>query len=174
MDGVVARYRTMDEIKTIDAIYRKGYFFNLPEMHGMTRAATFLMEEGFDIHILSSVLPPGKNPYALDEKNRWLDRYLPVPSENRHFVWYEEGMSGKGVFASGECDILIDDDVVNLLSWQNAGGRAIRLVNEINLKTYWGGTNIYYENDPRTMYKEVKKEILYTHLCRNKQEVYTE
>ena len=149
MDGVLAKYRTLEEIGSISRIYQKGYFAELPPMSGLTLALRDMADQ-YDFHVLSSVIPAEENPYALPEKMAWLQKYLPLSLSKVYFVPYQNGVSFKGAFAKAG-DVLIDDEIVNLTAWENAGGNAIRFVNQINTKEYWSGTNLYYSPDPRIM-----------------------
>lgn len=160
MDGVLARYLTIEEIGSIRRIYEPGYFKNLPAMIGMTHAVQMLRKsDPVEVHILSSVLPEEKNPSALSEKKLWLSRFFPVEEERQHFVQYLEGMSCKGEFAESKTDILIDDDIVNLSAWAENGGTAIRMVNEIRLKAWWHGVNLYYSPNPYVMLARIREAI---------------
>lgn len=160
MDGVLAKYLTIEEIGSIQRIYEPGYFKNLPIMTGMTHAVQMLRKsDPVEVHVLSSVLPKEKNPSALPEKKLWLSRFFPVEEERQHFVQYREGMSFKGKYAESKTDILIDDDIVNLRAWVENGGTAIRMVNEIRLKSWWHGVNLYYSPDPYVMLDRIREAI---------------
>lgn len=128
MDGTLAVFR---KITKIEELYEEGYFENLSPLPGVVRAVKDIIAQGqVKVYILSSVLSDSK--YALDEKNRWLDRYLPeIPSEDRFFpacgdskIEFFNGHIGKDHY-------LLDDYSKNLHDW-DPPGHGIKLSNGIN------------------------------------------
>lgn len=128
MDGTLAEFRS---ISKIEELYEQGYFENLAPLPEVVKAVKNIVAQGqVRVYILSSVLSDSK--YALDEKNRWLDRYLPeIPEEDRFFpvcgeskVDYFDGRVNADHF-------LLDDYSKNLHDW-DPPGRGIKLSNGIN------------------------------------------
>lgn len=84
MDGTLAVFKPVDEMETL---YEKGYFLNLEPHENVVAAIKEIVTKNPDIevNILSAYLTDSK--YALQEKNAWLDRYLPeIDREHRVFV----------------------------------------------------------------------------------------
>ena len=83
MDGTLARFERVD---TLERLYEKGYFLNLEPMRNVVAAVKLFAAKNpqVPVYILSCVLEDSK--YALEEKQEWLDRYLPeVSPEYRIF-----------------------------------------------------------------------------------------
>lgn len=136
MDGTLAEWKN---VKSNDELYQKGYYETLKPNKYILNETKKLIEEGKDIFILSSFLSDSN--YALSEKNKWLDKYLPeLSSDKRIFVPYGEI---KYKYIPNEItvnDYLIDDYTKNLLDWKTAGGTAIKFLNGINhIKGVWQG-----------------------------------
>lgn len=132
MDGVLAKYA----LDTAERMYDKGFFLNRPPLKGNINFIKLLIKDKrYNVYILSSLL--ADNEYIVDEKNAWLDKYLPeITMNNRIFV--PEGVA-KDVFiktrikgVSRAENILIDDYTVNLLKWQQAGFKGVKMDNGIN------------------------------------------
>ena len=83
MDGTLAEFKTVD---TLEKLYEPGYFSNLQPNSNVVNAVKLLIEKAdVEVYVLSAYLTD--SVYALDEKNKWLDRYLPeLKKENRIFM----------------------------------------------------------------------------------------
>lgn len=130
MDGTLAEWR-LDKCEK--DTYEEGYFFELkPYSHVLAaiREIIELYPDVVRIKILSAVHTD--NPYAIPDKNRWLDKYLPeVQTESRIFIPCGENKAdycGK----LSEDDYLLDDYVKNLSNWKYSGGTPIKLYNGVN------------------------------------------
>ena len=129
MDGTLAVFKPVDEMETL---YEKGYFLDLAPHENVVAAVKEIIAKNSDIevHILSAYLSDSK--YALQEKNAWLDKYLPeIGSVRRIFV--PCGTDKKEGIREGirEDDYLLDDYTKNLNEWQPPA-RGIKLLNGIN------------------------------------------
>lgn len=129
MDGTLAVFHPVDELETL---YEKGYFLNLEPQKNVLAAIRELTvnHTEIEVNILSAYL--SDSPYALQEKNEWLDRFLPeIDRDHRIFVPCgtdkKEGVRG-GI---RENDFLLDDYTKNLNEWQPPA-RGIKLLNGIN------------------------------------------
>lgn len=130
MDGTLAVFKPTEEIETL---YEKDYFRKLPPQGNMIEGIKLFMKANpqTEVFILSSVL--SDSPYALEEKQDWLDLYLPQ-IDRAHRIFPPCGVD-KAEFIYGDIkptDILLDDYTNNLLSWQKHGGTGIKAMNGIN------------------------------------------
>lgn len=147
MDGTLAVFTPVD---TLETLYEEGYYANLqPHENVIQGVRKFLQEnEGTEVYIMSSVL--ADSPYALNEKNAWLDRYLPEIDQN-HRVFPPCG-ENKGQYVPigvRETDYLVDDYSNNLHCWEAEGGRGVKLMNGINgSKGSWTGCRIAHRLTP--------------------------
>lgn len=125
MDGTLA---TFEPVENIETLYEKNYFLNLKPMQNVLDSINTLVvnHEDFDLYILSAAV---KSPYAIKEKNEWLDKYLPcIDQEHRVFVNYGENKNDY-IDNVTKKDFLLDDFTKNLKEWQGTG---IKLLNGIN------------------------------------------
>ena len=126
MDGTLAVFHP---ITKIEDLYEKGYFDNLEPMTSVVEAVKLIAKHPeVQVFILSSVLTDSK--YALEEKNHWLDKYLPeIPPERRFFPACGTAKR-ENVLLQGK-DFLLDDYSKNLHDWEPPG-IGIKLLNGIN------------------------------------------
>lgn len=129
MDGVLCEYR---KDATVEDYQSDGYFTGLAPRPAMVSAVEYLLASGeADVFILSSVIP-GRQAEATEEKNGWLDRHLPlIDSSHRIFplCGTDKAQAVDGISGS---DILFDDYSANLVLWHAAGGKAVKILNEVN------------------------------------------
>lgn len=131
MDGVLARYDT----EVANLMYDEGFFFNLPPMKSNIEMVKSLIEQDLNVYILSSVYP--NSPYAIKEKNEWLDKYLPeIKEENRLFVIHpmtkNEFIRNKVPNLKTSLNVLIDDYTFNLINWEKEGHLGVKMINHLN------------------------------------------
>jgi len=127
MDGTLAKWNNV----ALDTLYKQYYYKNLEPNINLLSNVKKLIERGQDVFILSSFLNDSK--YALEEKNQWLDLYLPeIKKEKRIFVKYGDNKSDYIPNGINHNDYLIDDYTKNLLEWDIAGGTGIKYLNGIN------------------------------------------
>lgn len=153
MDGTLTEFLPQ---KSTEPLYQKGYFYRLPP-HGNVVAAVkelILWHPEIEVFSLSAYLVD--SPYALEEKNAWIDRYLPE-LDRPHRIFVPNGSDKKEwIGGAREDDVLLDDFTQNLLRWQPF--RGIKLINAINhTKGTWQGERVYYHHTP----SELAQEILY-------------
>lgn len=159
MDGTLAVFR---KIYNIETLYEKGYFINLKPMPNVIKAIRLTIQRypGIEVYILSSVLEDSL--YALDEKNQWLNHFLPkVDMEHRLFVPY--GVS-KRQYVNETCedkvntnDFLLDDYTKNLLLWEPPG-KGIKLLNGMNhSRGTWQGDRISADRTAEEIADELQK-----------------
>ena len=145
MDGTLAVWNNV----YLEQLYEPGYFRNLPPLDRMIQKVTAFGHQGeAEVFILSAYLPD--SPYALKEKQEWLDQYLPgVDAGHRLFLPCGENKGHSVPGGIHFTDFLLDDYTKNLQEWTAAGGTGIKLLNGINsTQNTWlksGGLYISYE-----------------------------
>lgn len=129
MDGTLATFTPVDRLETL---YEKGYFLNLRPLDNVVLAVKDIIHNNPDIEvfILSAYL--SDSAYALEEKNRWIDKYLPE-IDAAHRIFPPCGTDKKEYIPSGihNTDCLLDDYTRNLTLWQPPA-RGIKLLNGVN------------------------------------------
>ena len=134
MDGTIARFH--DENLYLERMFEKGFFIDLKPFENAVYAIEQLVNDSTaEIFILSATV----NSCSLDEKQKWLDRYLPnIDKEHRIFTSLNVPKSEAIGHRLTDKDILIDDYNKNLLEWQKAGGTSVKAKNNINHKGLHG------------------------------------
>lgn len=145
MDGTLAEFKPVD---TLETLYEKDYFLNLKPNENVVGAVKQLIAKNdIDVYILSAYL--SDSSYALNEKNAWLDKYLPeLLHEKRLFV---PCGTDKSVAVPGHIkqnDYLLDDYTKNLSEWEPPA-KGIKLINGINhTNGTWQGDKIQFTHSP--------------------------
>lgn len=141
MDGTIARWNNN---VMYNQLFEKGYYSNLkPE--NFLDVIRELVQNTPNVYILTCYLI--KSKYALDEKNEWLDKWLPELSLD-HRIFVPDGESKAKFFTQRyrpirKEDILIDDYTKNLIEWELFGGTGVKYLNGINhTKGTWQGAMI--------------------------------
>lgn len=134
MDGTLARFH--DENLYLERMFEKGFFRDLKPFENAVSAIKELVKDNTsEIFILSATV----NSCSLEEKQEWLDRYLPeIDKEHRIFTSLNVPKSEAIGHRLTDKDILIDDYNKNLLEWQKAGGTSVKAKNNINHKALHG------------------------------------
>ena len=129
MDGVLCEYRPA---ASVDDMMQNGYFASLKPRKEMLDAVKGLIKFGkYDVYVLSAVIAECAEQSKF-EKNEWLDRYIPeIGSSHRIFTLCGTNKAD-AVESITLTDILLDDHSPNLQAWINAGGKAIKVLNECN------------------------------------------
>lgn len=149
MDGTLAVFKPVDEMETL---YEKGYFLDLEPHENVVAAIKEIITKNPDIevNILSAYLSDSK--YALQEKNAWLDKYLPEISRD-HRIFVPCGTDKKEGIRDGirEDDFLLDDYTKNLNEWQPPA-RGIKLLNGINHnRGTWAYDRLRYDREAASL-----------------------
>lgn len=149
MDGTLAVFKPVDEMETL---YEEGYFLNLTPQENVVEAVREIVanQPDIEVNILSAYLTDSK--YALQEKNEWLDRYLPEIDRN-HRIFVPCGTDKKEGIREGirSNDFLLDDYTKNLNEWQPPA-RGIKLLNGINhTRGSWLYDRIRHDREPQTL-----------------------
>lgn len=149
MDGVLTKFKQVD---TLEVLYEKGYFLNLEPVDNVINAVKLIKADHpeIEVYILSSVLADSK--YALEEKNEWLNQYLPEIDAS-HRLFPPCGVNKADYVPGGarETDYLLDDYTHNLTAWEPPA-RGIKLLNGINhTKETWNGNMLRFDKEPREL-----------------------
>lgn len=148
MDGTLAEFKTVD---TLETLYEKDYFINLkPNENVLGAIKQLIADNDIDVYILSAYLTDSR--YALEEKNAWLDKYLPeLPQEKILFVpcGTDKSVAVPGLIRPD--DYLLDDYTKNLSEWEPPA-RGIKLINGINhTNGTWQGDKIQFTHAPEEL-----------------------
>ena len=148
MDGTLAEFKTVD---TLETLYEKDYFINLkPNENVLGAIKQLIADNDFDVYILSAYLTDSR--YALEEKNAWLDKYLPeLPQEKRLFVpcGTDKSVAVPGLIRPD--DYLMDEYTKNLSEWEPPA-KGIKLINGINhTNGTWQGDKIQFTHAPEEL-----------------------
>jgi 5'(3')-deoxyribonucleotidase len=126
IDGVLAEFR---EAGDFSELLQQGYFLHLkPQEEPLKALWALAADPDFEVHTLSAVIK--ESPYALAEKQAWLDEFIP-DTVKRQFCWCGEDKSLAVPGGIQPGDILIDDYNFNLRLWKEKG-IAVKLLNGIN------------------------------------------
>lgn len=159
MDGTLTEF--LPQV-SMAPLYEKGYFRNLPPHVGVVQAIRLLILEHpeVEVYILSAYLTD--SPYAFDEKNAWVDAYLPQ-LDAAHRLFVPNGSDKRACIKDIRADdVLLDDYTKNLLRWQPS--RGIKLINAINnTKKTWTGSFVRYDIDPSVLVDDICRAMREPH-----------
>ena len=155
MDGTLAVFTP---VKELEQLYEEGYFWNqAPHVNVVKGVQEILVgHPEIEVFILSAYLTD--SPSALQEKNRWLNRYLPQIDQT-HRIFLPCGADKTKVVPGGirENDFLLDDYTKNLNDWEPPA-RGIKLLNGINhTKGTWQSDRIRYDHDAKDLAELIVK-----------------
>lgn len=157
MDGTLANFRY---VETMETLFERGYFQNLEPQWNVLEAVRKIIHSHPEIpvYIMSSVLSDSK--YALQEKNEWLDRYLPeIDSEHRIFLKCGENKLDYAPNGIKPEDCLLDDYTQNLILWEPPA-KGIKLLNGINhTHETWNGNMLRYDKEPEELVQNILNVI---------------
>ena len=157
MDGTLARFHEHKNFQ--QEMWTEGFFLNLRPYQEVCEALELLSSEhSAELFILSSAAASRSN--IPGQKRKWVKEHIPsIKDENILILPIDVPKSS--VLHHG--DILLDDYNKNLRDWESHGGRAIKLVNEINdhgiTSPLWKGKRVYYNTTPETIRDQLAAEI---------------
>lgn len=153
MDGTLAVFCPVESLETL---YEPGYFLNLrPQEHVVEAVRKIIREHPeIEVYVMSSVLSDSR--YALQEKNAWLDRFLPeIDPEHRIFPTCGENKLDYVPDGIRDTDHLLDDYTHNLVQWEPPA-KGIKLLNGINhTNGTWKGSYLRYDKDPDVLAENI-------------------
>ena len=173
MDGTLYAFHDdiLDDqgVVQIEKMYEKDFFLKLKPFEKMHEALKLLHENSeTEIYILSSA-----------DKHNIINQKIEVIQRDFEFVdrdhmifpktWKKKAdMIPNGIHKG---DILIDDYNVNLEAWEQAGGKAVKFVNNINNNAIgrfggdkgnlWQGDIVSFDNSPELIVKSLNQFIKY-------------
>lgn len=167
MDGTINYFN--NNIDSLDSIFSKGYFSNLRPRNQIIEAIKEYSKHDSEIYVIANVID---SPYVINEKNEWLDKYLPeLDQQHRIFVPYGKNKTDYIQGNITKMDFLIDDSEANLIEW-NKQGSTIKLVNELNdRESTWSGESIYYNAPSRAIafsIRSIQNRCVLNELFKNK------
>ena len=127
MDNTLALFSIKgEEGESLEKMFEKGFFRNLPVLENAVIALKVLVKAGFDVRILSACVD---SPYCKAEKTEWLEEHFPfIPKEKIHLMEVgqnkAEVMKAQGVPVTGT--YLVDDYSKNLTQWAEYGGIPVK------------------------------------------------
>lgn len=154
-----------DAVSSIDTIYQQGYYLNKkPILNVLDALKKFKRKDEIKIHIIS--LYPDASKFALFERNKWIDKYLPeVTPDNRIFISYGK----KNLFEQYNDDsILIDNFLQNLQLWKGIGIMASR--NSENME--WCGVSVDTSLNSSILFYTLKRLIIEQYVIKAAQKKY--
>ena len=138
MDGTLAVYPT-DRPNWWE---EPGVFMTLDPQEKVIKAVQKLINAGHEVYTLSAYHKAF--PETVDEKNYWLDKYLPELDYD-HRIFTHVGTEKTEYIPGGlqEDDVLLDDYNPNLINWAEKGGIGVKLLNGINSSRSWDGVSVH-------------------------------
>lgn len=145
MDGTLAVFTP---VNVLEHLYEPGFFGNSKPIDTVVEAIKQVIRghPEIEVNILSAYLTD--SPYALVEKNAWLDQFLPE-IDQEHRIFLPCGSNKKDFIKGGiqPNDYLIDDYTQNLLNWRLENG--IKLLNGINhTHGTWRYSRLRFDKSP--------------------------
>lgn len=157
MDGTLAEFKPT---KKLEDLYEQGYFINLKPFSEVVEAVKqlYLEDNNIEVFILSAVLSDSQ--YALQEKQEWLDQYLPE-IDSDHRVFCACGTDKKLAVPDGirVNDFLLDDYTANLKDWEPPA-IGIKILNGINdTNKSWQGERVTRFQEPEMIKNSIEEYI---------------
>lgn len=112
MDGTLVTWK---QAACFEELLQENYFRDLPPYKEVVDAINWLNSTypEIDVHVLSAYMP--ENPYSVNEKNEWLDTYLPaIPKANRIFVPCGISKAEAAAKAIGESTMVLGEAILSV------------------------------------------------------------
>lgn len=156
IDGTLAVFTPVNEL---ERLYEPGFFGNLKPIDTVVRAIKQVIRRHPEIEVNSLSAYLTDSPYALSEKNAWLDQFLPEIDQT-HRIFLPCGTNKKDFIEGGiqPGDYLIDDYTQNLLNWLPENG--IKLLNGINhTHGTWRYSRLRFDKSPEELASNIVEII---------------
>lgn len=170
MDGTLAEWRNIvlkvENYEQKDTVLKKlnalllspGYFISLEPHRNVVNAIRQLIQEGYEVFILTCVIEKNSEPNPKTEKIDWLSKYVPEINKN-HIIFVPDGENKTKYIPGGvqKGDITLDDYSPKLRDFEKAGGVGIKLLNEVNESTgSWRGNTISMSESSEKIAEDLK------------------
>lgn len=159
MDGVEAKFN--NTIESLEVLHEKGYYSSLlPQQKVVDAINNFNDKYPGQVYILSAALD---SPFAVQEKIDWLKEFNPG-IEDDHILLCPYGMEKSDFVPGGikNTDYLLDDFTKNIQSWNDKGGKGIKLLNNINnLHQLWNGMAIHFDDEPSELSNKLENIVIH-------------
>ena len=169
IDGTLARFHDADKA-FIEAMWTPGFYISLKPFENLVAAIKLFIEKNpaVEVYVLSAVLDT-EPPFVVDEKNKWLDIFLPeIDREHRIFTRAGDDKSSYLNMKDREC-YLLDDYNKNLYEFEYAGGRGIKFHNDVNHRglgafggskgNLWQGDIVHFSDSPAKICADLEMSI---------------
>lgn len=153
-DGTLFCY---NHSSTLDDLMKPGYFANLDTYQHVVDAIKMIYENHPKIKLVlcSKVL---NDTYIIQDKNKAIDKHLPFIQERIYVPYHQSKVDYLGNITND--DYLLDDYSENLREFENAGGKAIKLLNGKNGKHgTWKGPFVHEGYPAWMIYEHLIKII---------------
>ena len=127
MDNTLALFSIKgEEGESLEKMFEKGFFRNLPVLGNAVIALKVLINAGFDVRILSACVD---SPYCKEEKKEWLKEHFSFIEDSKiHLMEVGQNkaeiIKSQGLTVNGS--YLVDDYSKNLEQWAEYGGIPIK------------------------------------------------
>lgn len=155
MDGTLAEWNSN---ASIEEVMEPGYFTKRVPMMNMVNAAKLLIGRGHKVYITSKVF---SGTTAVEDKNEWLDEYLPEITE-RFFIPYENRDKNAIPLEGGVKPgyVLVDDSTHHgLAGWAGIGVKVDNGIN--NTKRSWDGYMVSSQSTPEKIADTIEAIMLF-------------
>ena len=135
MDGVLANFEGGCNGE-LNKMFQRGFFRNLEVMEeGLNETITDLQEQGYIVKILSKACVKRTNKLfegQVNDKVEWVREHIPTIEREDIIIQATDEIKGDILkdYPNYEC-ILVDDYAVNLIHWEQAGGKGIKRAKRI-------------------------------------------
>lgn len=153
LDGTLCKWKAVEQF---EELLEKDFFLNMEENPSVVEGIREIITNHPDIEVYSLSATLEENPYAIEEKNLWLDAHLPELDDG-HRLFSRCGSPKTGIVPDGvrQTDVLMDDYTRNLLDWSKAG-KGLKLCNGVNdTHKTWQGTRVYADQKGNELAKVI-------------------
>ncbi len=130
MDGVIADFN-----RPVNAVARfeteKDFFYNLQPIKHNLQAISKLIENGYNVYILSA----SPNDRCDNDKRRWLAKYLPNLKPTQIIIM-RNGQNKADFVRTFENNILFDDYHKNIRDFENRGFKGYQIKKYYTIQRY--------------------------------------
>lgn len=155
MDGTIARFYAHSKYE--EAMFEPGFFKNLKPYRKVILGLKMFAKKHPDVPLF--ILSACITDYSVTEKDEWAtDHFNIVTPERRIYMRVGEKKADFVPGGISNKDYLLDDYTKNVVEWTTAGGKGIKIQNEINCKNgVWKGDKISSYDTPSQFCENLEK-----------------